>query len=396
MKILYPLLSLMALSLTMIIPSCNAQSSSPLSGRIETKDDWKPFVYLIKPRHFNEIAADYLGQVIDSAAIDADGRFSFQNLTIPDEKMLVIIAVQKKGSRFANHLADEVPSESNYLPIVLSKESAITCQAQIAQFQQSFSMDHPSYDHQVLMSLRDARLEAHHRWIQSTGDLPEDDSLIIVKEDLYDQYIGVMRQFADSTNSLEAALVAIRWASPNGDYERMPEFLHGQCEKWKTIQPGHDFVIELCAAADKNNLPVMVGDVMPDYTLPLANGDTVSLRSLIGQRLTLVDVWASWCAPCRKENRDILAPLWAAYKDNGLQIIAYSIDSNGGAWKSAITKDGAAWVHASHLTGDASPFMEALRISTIPANYILNGKGEIIAKNMHGEELENFIKEYLK
>lgn len=396
MKILYPLLSLMALSLTMIVPACKAQPSYPLSGHIETNDEWRPFVYLIKPGHFNEIAADYLGQVIDSAAIAADGSFSFQNLTVSDEKMLFILAVQKKGNRFANHLADEFPSESNYMPIVLSRESAITCTAQVAQFQQSFSMDHPSYDHQVMMSLRDARLEAHYRWIQSKTALPEDDSLIIVKEELYEQYTEVLRQFADSTNSFEAALVAIRWASPNGDYERMPEFLHGQCEKWKTLQAEHDFVIELCAAADKKNLPVMVGDVMPDYMLPLANGDTASLRSLIGQRLTIVDVWASWCAPCRKENREILAPLWAAYKDKGLQIVAYSIDSHDAAWQSAITKDGAAWVHASHLSGDASPFMEALRISTIPANYLLDGKGVIIAKNVHGEEMQNFIKEYLK
>ena len=396
MKILYPLLSLMALSLTMTVPSCKAQPPYELSGHIETDDNWKPFIYLVKPRHFNEIAADYLGQVIDSAAIAADGSFAFANLSVSEEKMLFTITVQKKGSRFANHLADETPFEANYMPIVLSKESAITCKAQIAHFQQSFFIDRPSYDHQALMSLRDARLEAHRRWTESTAGLPEDDSLIIEKEDMYDQYNGVMRQFADSTNSLDAALVAIRWASPNGDYERMPEFLHGQCKKWKTLQPGHDFVTELCAAADKKNLPVMVGDVMPDYTLPLANGDTVSLRSLIGQRLTVVDVWASWCAPCRKENREILAPLWATYKDKGLQIIAYSIDSNGAAWKSAITKDGALWVHASHLSGDASPFMEALRISTIPANYLLDGKGEIIAKNVHGEEMQNFIKAYLK
>jgi peroxiredoxin len=393
---LYPLLSLMALCLTMSIPSCKAQPQPPLSGHMETNDEWKPFVYLVKPRHFNEIAADYLGLVIDSAAIGADGSFSFQNLTVPDTKMLFILAVQKKGTRFANHLDDIVPSEANYMPIVLSKESAITCKAQIVKFQQSFSIAQPSYDHQVLMSLRDVRSEAHRRWTENTAGLPEDDSLIIVKEELYEQYIDVLRQFADSTNSFEAALVAIRWASPNGDYERMPEFLHGQCEKWKKIQPGHDFVNELCTAADKKNLPVMVGDMMPDYTLPLATGDTVSLSSLIGQRLTVVNVWASWCAPCRKENREILAPLWAAYKDKGLQIIAYSIDSHDTAWKSAITKDGATWVHASHLTGDASPFMETLRISTIPANFILDGKGEIIAKNLHGEALENFIMEYLK
>lgn len=396
MKILYPLLSLLALSLTITIPACKAQPQHLLSGHIITHEEWKPFVYLVKPRHFNEIAADYLGQVIDSAAIASDGSFSFQHLSFPAEKMLVTLVVQKNGSRFSNHLADEVPREANYMPIVLNKEVSIICKAQITQLQQSFTIDHPSYEHQVLMALRDARIAAHVRWIKSTSALPEADSLIIEKEELHEQYIEVMRHFADTTKSLEAALVAIRWTSPNGDYERMPEFLHGQCEKWKTLQPQHDFVVELCAAAEKKTLPVMVGDVMPDYALPLATSDTVSLSSLIGHRLTIVDVWASWCAPCRKENRAILAPLWAAYKDKGLQIIAYSLDSSGPAWKAAITKDGAAWVHASHLAGDSSPFLEALRITTIPANYILNGKGEIIAKNMHGEALEHFIKEYLK
>lgn len=77
MKFLFPLLSLMALSLAMTVPSCKAQPTYPLSGHIETDDDWKPIVYLVKPRHLNEIAADYLGLVIDSAAIAEDGRFSF-------------------------------------------------------------------------------------------------------------------------------------------------------------------------------------------------------------------------------------------------------------------------------------------------------------------------------
>lgn len=205
-----------------------------------------------------------------------------------------------------------------------------------------------------------------------------------------------MREFAEQTKSLEAAMVAIRWVSPNGDFERMPEFLHGQCAKWNSAQPTHPYTVELCAAADKNALPVMIGDVMPDYAMPMASGDTVMLHTLLGKRLTIVDVWASWCAPCRKENRVFLGPLYAAYKDKGLEIVGYSIDNDGESWKKAITKDQALWVHASHLTGDSTPFMDALRISTIPANYILDANGKVVAKNVYGEALQNFVSEYLK
>jgi len=135
----------------------------------------------------------------------------------------------------------------------------------------------------------------------------------------------------------------------------------------------------------------MIGDAMPDYPLPLVSEDTVMLRNMLGSRLTIVDIWASWCAPCRKENRMIMAPLWSAYQEKGLQIIGYSIDGNGAAWKNAIKKDGASWTNASHLTGDATPFLERLRITTIPANYILDAHGNILAKNVFGLELTRLV-----
>ncbi len=107
-----------------------------------------------------------------------------------------------------------------------------------------------------------------------------------------------------------------------------------------------------------------------------------------------MDIWASWCAPCRKESREVLTPLWHDFQDKGLQIIGYSIDANENAWKSAILKDGANWKQASHLTGDSTPFMETLRITTIPANYLLDGDGKILAKNLHGDDLGDFVKRY--
>ncbi len=395
MKVISLLLSLLAVNLTMTIPSCKAQTQNQLTGHIELAPEWKPQVYLLKPRHFNEIVADYLAQVVDSAAIAADGHFAFQHLPFAGEKNLAILAVQKKGSLFSNHLADEMPSEANYMPIVITKETAIEFRAHIIAFQKTFTIENPSEENRTLMALRDARINAHKRLLSGNNKVSDADSLLMEKEDVYNRYTKVLLDFADRTISLEAAMVAIRWAIPTGDYERIPEFLHGQCAKWHRVHPEHLFTIELCAAADKKILPVMIGDVIPDFTMPLVTGDTVRLHLLLGKQLTFLDIWASWCAPCRKENREILVPLWSSFKEKGLQIVAYSIDSNDSAWKAAITKDGATWMHASHLSGDATPFMEALRISTIPANYILDGEGKIIAKNLHGEELASFIKKYL-
>ncbi len=396
MKLCFPLLSWMVVSLTMTMPSCTAQPKSPLSGHIELNPEWKSMIYMVKPRHFNEIAADYLGQVIDSASISSDGSFSFNHLPFPASPLLIELVVQKKGVRYANHLSDENPDEANYMPLVLLPEETVVVDAGLTNFQKSSTIENPSPDNQAMIGLRDKRLNAYAILQSELTEELQDDSLLLEKEDVYVRYRKVLMDYAQSTGSLEAGMVAIRWVSPTGDFERTPEFLHGQCMKWKEIKPQHPFTAELCAAADEDALPVMIGDEMPDYTMPLLAGDTMKLSTMLGSRMTLIDIWASWCAPCRKENREILAPLWASYKDKGLQIIGYSIDSNGASWKTAISKDGATWTHASHLSGDDSPFMEALRITTIPANYLLDTNGKVLAKNVFGEELKTLVTEYLK
>ena len=124
--------------------------------------------------------------------------------------------------------------------------------------------------------------------------------------------------------------------------------------------------------------------------------DTLAIYDIMGEQLTIIDLWASWCAPCRKENRKVLAPLWDAYHEKGFQIIGYGLESDRNAWIGAIAKDEAdRWYHASELEGDDAPFLRRLRIQTIPANFILDTQGKVIAKNLHGEELVEFVKHYL-
>ena len=375
---------------------CKAPAQPSISGHIELHSGWKPMVYLIQPRFFSEIASNYLGVVIDSAVIDADGHFEFRKLPETSNNALLQMTIQKSGSRFANQLLDEIPAEANYMPLVYSPDKPIVVDADASAFQRTFTFQNPSIKNKSILSLRTIRLEAFDVWVAATGKITEADSLLLEKDKADAMYRNALMDFADTTECIDAAMVAIRWISPTGDFERVPEFVFTQCQRWQLKEPDHQYTRQLCTAADKNKLPVMVGDMMPDFPLPLSSGDTIMLSKRLGKRLTLVDIWAAWCAPCRKENKTVLAPLWHDFGDKGFQIIGYSIDNNGQSWKAAIAKDGATWLQASHLTGDSTPFLEKLHISTIPANFILDAEGRIVAKNLFGEDLSEFVKTYLK
>lgn len=375
--------------------SCTAQPTTQIAGNITPHPDWKPVVYLIQPRSFNDIVANFSGTVLDSAKIGSDGRFDFPIITLADEQVLLQLVMQKTGSRFPTQLSDNDPGFANYFPVVLEKGKTLEVSAQADKLHASFTFQNPTAENAAMLKLRDLRLHSWEKQKQQlTSEDQHDEAALLDKEDALLRFQQPLMAFADSTQHFWAAMVAVRWVSPAGDYERIPEFVFGQCQKWKKKRPEDPWAAQLCQVAKREKLPVLQGDVIPDFEMPLASGDTVLLHSLLGSRLTILDIWASWCAPCRRENREILAPLWAEHKDNGVQIIGYSIDSSPEAWRAAIAKDGAVWTHTSHLSGDATPFMETLRITTIPANFILDKNGNVVAKNLHGEALKVFVESY--
>ena len=247
-----------------------------------------------------------------------------------------------------------------------------------------------------MLALRNIRHEAFEKYLsgKETDNHGETDLLQIEKARHHFQ--NDLMQFANETSYLLPALTAIRWASPDANYERIPEFIFRQCEKWKKSDPDQMMVLQLCQHADPGSLPLMLGDTIPDFPLPMLNHDTIPLRQLLGSKLTILDLWASWCIPCRHENQDYLVPIWDQFHEQGLEIIGYALDASFNVWDKAIKKDGAdRWLQASHLNGDDAPLFEALRIVTIPANFILDEDGKVLAKNLHGEELKQFVEMHL-
>lgn len=376
---------------------CQTQPAPVLSGQITMSPGWQPVLYLVQPRKFGDIAASYAGTVVDSAIIGLDGNFTFDRFQAPEEPALYELVIQPEDSRFANKLTDDTPENANYLPLILKKGLKIYLYAEAGRLQSSAMAGEISGDNSALLRLRDIRRTSYDRFLRTSADDEHTDEATLLKQAAQlGQFRTPLMAFADTTASFWAALVAIRWVSPESDYERVPEFMYRQCNRRQATHPDHPFTLQLCQTCAPGKLPLMVGENMPDFYLPMSDGDTLPLHTLLGKRLTLLDLWASWCAPCRLENREILTPLWSQYRESGFSIIGYALDSSPSAWKAAIQRDGVLWPHASHLSGDSSPFLDTLHVTTIPANFLLDDKGKIVAKNLHGEALKQFVEAYLK
>ncbi len=130
-----------------------------------------------------------------------------------------------------------------------------------------------------------------------------------------------------------------------------------------------------------------VGNKAPEFSGPNPEGKIVSLKDNLG-KVTIIDFWASWCKPCRVENPTMVA-LYNDFKGKGLQIIGVSLDRENAAdaWKQAIAVDKLTWTHVSHLQHWNEPIAQLYSVTSIPAIFILDEKGNIIAKDIRGEAL---------
>ncbi|SFN80643.1 Peroxiredoxin [Bizionia echini] len=142
-----------------------------------------------------------------------------------------------------------------------------------------------------------------------------------------------------------------------------------------------------------------IGSVAPDFTAPNPEGNMLTLSDLKG-KVTIIDFWAAWCGPCRRENPNVVN-VYEKYHDKGLEIIGVSLDGNPrqkdakGEWLAAIEKDGLTWHQVSNLQYFNDPVAKKYNIQSIPATFILDADGKIIAKNLRGPELEAKMAELL-
>jgi thiol-disulfide isomerase/thioredoxin len=140
---------------------------------------------------------------------------------------------------------------------------------------------------------------------------------------------------------------------------------------------------------------VAIGAIAPELEFPDPDGKMRKLSDLRG-KVVLVDFWASWCGPCRRENPNV-TNIYSKYHDKGFEVFSVSLDSDAASWKRAIEADKLVWPnHVSDLKKWQSKAAAIYGVSSIPSTFLLDKEGRIVQRNLRGADLERAVKQLVE
>jgi len=200
----------------------------------------------------------------------------------------------------------------------------------------------------------------------------------------------------DNPNGLISALLIekalstrqIESAEAQGMYDALSVEIKGTAPAKKIVES-----LNAAKEREEKGKNTTIGAMAPDFSGPTPDGGELSLKQAMG-KVTIIDFWAAWCKPCRVENPNVVN-VYNKYHSKGLNIIGVSLDRKEEDWKKAIADDKLTWHHISSLDYFDDAIAKLYNVDAIPATFILDENGVIIAKNLRGPDLEEKIAELL-
>ncbi|MBS0011371.1 MAG: TlpA family protein disulfide reductase, partial [Bacteroidales bacterium] len=139
---------------------------------------------------------------------------------------------------------------------------------------------------------------------------------------------------------------------------------------------------------------VAIGEIAPAFTQNDPEGNPVSLSDVLGPKVLLIDFWAAWCGPCRQENPNVV-DVYNEFHDKGFDVLGVSLDRDRDDWLKAIEDDKLTWTNVSDLEFWSNEAAQLYAVNAIPANFLVDSEGRILASNVRGPELRKKVAEYL-
>jgi thiol-disulfide isomerase/thioredoxin len=216
---------------------------------------------------------------------------------------------------------------------------------------------------------------------------------------IQDEYKKAFEDYASTHPKALISLFMIQsmFRYPDFDLEKVKKMYDKMDTELKNTTFGkklnEQFLEKLAAKASKTKVKPEVGTIAPNFSAPSPSGKNISLKESLG-KVTLIDFWASWCGPCRKENPNLVM-LYNNFHTKGLNIIGVSLDNDATKWKDAIKLDNLNWIQISNLKQWQDPIAQMYSIEQIPSSFLLDEKGKIIAIDLRGQELQDKVKSIL-
>lgn len=280
-------------------------------------------------------------------------------------------------------------NNNNFVNLILEPNDTLLFSANVEDLEGSYVIE-GNEEAQKLKELNDM-LNAYVDKIDSLNNLVgiaksqqyynEVAFLMSAQEELQMNTGKKMRAFVVGNSTYLASLSAVQKLDPDGDFElfvkvkddlepkiggtELHKGLSDQIAVWKKAQ---------------------IGSEMLDITLNNPEGEPIKLFEQLGE-ITLVDFWASWCRPCRGENPNIVKA-YEKYKSKGFTVVGVSLDEDAELWKRAIKQDNLTWTHMSDLKLWNSAVVAQYNISSVPASFLVDKNGKILAKNLRGAALD--------